>query len=503
MSARLDLSCAVPEIMDAVIYMDNSPAYSAFKEEIEAILANFNENKTISHHWVVDPSDLTEKSADTLANMHRAFLFWSFKEGKEAEGNKVHSLIKLFLKSQESTLRSLVPADGFVDAEKIPDVKAAFIGRINSDTEVFESVKAFFKGYVYGCYFNYLEEAVIMKDYAKMLAFMGVMSGAVETTVSERQKVLIKMAPLLQNERFRYLNGLVPFELITDMIYDRVAFGSLPDVDVFAIKSAIADFMRTNYATDSEDGAELISDSVPTDLLERFFSYTSTVLFTDDIYRNSFSGVRPFTDSDRDDTGDYSAEKLNSVAGECIAPLADPYYDMTRASILDTSLGSGFEGYRFPVFIANGKEFFFAGIYRRSLCSFIENAVFDDCEVPTGFFPFVDEALETNVLRTYLNVERTGVSVRHDRIAVAEQAKRLAASDIPDGIKRMLLLEQYLCLISASMSEAKYKAVFTEHFLGTDLYEEYIRYRMNVLVTQALKGLEGKKNLLDRINEIG
>ncbi|MBQ7783320.1 MAG: hypothetical protein IJ368_05060, partial [Oscillospiraceae bacterium] len=80
MSVRFDLTAIAPELMDAVIYMDNSPAYAAFKEEIEAILADFNEKNHLSSHWKVDEKDLTEKSEETLKNMHRAYLIWSFSE---------------------------------------------------------------------------------------------------------------------------------------------------------------------------------------------------------------------------------------------------------------------------------------------------------------------------------------------------------------------------------------------------------------------------------------
>ena len=67
----------------------------------------------------------------------------------------------------------------------------------------------------------------------------------------------------------------------------------------------------------------------------------------------------------------------------------------------------------------------------------------------------------------------------------------------------MLMLEQTLCLVSGNCSEAKYKALITENVFGTDLYEEYIRYRMDLLVNSALTGLESKKVLLDEINKIG
>ncbi|MBQ7990056.1 MAG: hypothetical protein IJ251_03270 [Oscillospiraceae bacterium] len=59
MSVSLDLAAIAPQLADAVIYMDGSPAYDAFREEIEAILDSFNESCHLSHHWKVDPPALT------------------------------------------------------------------------------------------------------------------------------------------------------------------------------------------------------------------------------------------------------------------------------------------------------------------------------------------------------------------------------------------------------------------------------------------------------------
>lgn len=66
MSVRFDLTAITPQLMDAVIYMDNSPSYAAFKEEIEAILSDFNATGHLSSSWKINEQELTEKSEDTL-----------------------------------------------------------------------------------------------------------------------------------------------------------------------------------------------------------------------------------------------------------------------------------------------------------------------------------------------------------------------------------------------------------------------------------------------------
>ena len=124
--------------------------------------------------------------------------------------------------------------------------------------------------------------------------------------------------------------------------------------------------------------------------------------------------------------------------------------------------------------------------------------------IPSGIFPFADEAFRTNCIRTVAVISDSSLSVRKDRLAVLEQLKRLSADgNLSDRDRKMLMLEQVLCLVSGNCSEAKYKALTTENVFGTGLYEEYIRYRMDLLVNSALTGLEAKKVLLDEINKIG
>ena len=62
MSVRFDLTAITPQLMDAVIYMDNSPSYAAFKEEIEAILSDFNATGHLSSSWKINEQELTEKT---------------------------------------------------------------------------------------------------------------------------------------------------------------------------------------------------------------------------------------------------------------------------------------------------------------------------------------------------------------------------------------------------------------------------------------------------------
>ncbi|MBQ8978860.1 MAG: hypothetical protein IJ080_03740 [Oscillospiraceae bacterium] len=497
MSVSLDLAAIAPQLADAVIYMDGSPAYDAFREEIEAILDSFNESCHLSHHWKVDPPALTSGSEDTLKNMHRSFLFWSFKEGGDISVNGIY---KLFFRSQEETIRGIVGGDRFdvTDAARIID---QFKNRITTDSAVYESVKAFFKGYVYGYFFNYLTEASIMANYAEMLAYLGVMSGLIETTVSQRQRAVQKMAPLLPNDRFKYIYGTVPASLMFDIIYDRVSLDHLSDEEQQVVKDNIASFIRAQFPTESEDGEERVSDIVPSEFASRYFTYIEAADVANELYTKYYTGVRTFLDCDREDVGDYNAAWLNSIIEERLKPSYYDFYSLSRGTEADVSVGSSDDVLRYPI-IFKGDTFAYAGIFDGFVYEKLRTTVYNRYDLPTGIFAFADEGLMSDPVRRSWNSSESYIAVRADRIGIAEQIKRLSSEKMPAEVRNMLLLEQYLCLLSSSMSADEYRECFEKNVYGTDLYERYIRYRMNILAEQSLENDSKRKALLDSINAI-
>ncbi len=508
MSVRFDLTAITPELMDAVIYMDNSPAYAAFKEEIEAILSDFNATGHLSSHWKVDEKDLTAKSEETLKNMHRAFLVWSFCEEQKNGADPdtcCHTLGKLFYKSQESVIKAVNGGKDTLacgDAKKVID---GFKAEINNNEAVFAGVKDFFKGYVYGYFFNYLSEVKIMKKYAEMLAYLGVMSNKIPTTISEQQKILPKMALLLPNDRFKYLNGFVPMELMLDIVYDRIEFATLSDTETAFVKQRIKEYILSNYKTDREDDIELLSDDVTASFASSYFStYVNVPTFCRDLYLKCASGVRTFLDCDRDDTGDYNAAKLTELtSAKCLTDY-NSFYTTEKEPCNDTALSGSQLCYKYPVIFKDANDYWFAPVYEELVYPVLDKDIYVPVQIPSGVFRFADEAFKTNCIRTVAGIADDTVTVRKDRLAVLEQLKRLESdSTLTPRDRKMLMLEQVLCLMSGNCSEAKYKAITTENVFGTGLYEEYIRYRMDLLVASALTSLESKKVLLDEINKIG
>ena len=203
MSVKLNITAAGAEVLDSIVFMDKSPALAAFKEEIEKILADFNKNKKFGE---IDVRTLVDGSEDALRNMQRAYLIWTFNEDygkKPVNESEYTKFLKLFVKSQE---KALIEANGgkkSIATDEIPAFIKKFVGDVSAKPELFNSLKEFFAGYVYGYFFNYLSEQKIMKDYAEFLICLGIMSNKITTSESQKQQILPKMAMLLNNDRFK------------------------------------------------------------------------------------------------------------------------------------------------------------------------------------------------------------------------------------------------------------------------------------------------------------
>ncbi len=506
MGVKLELTAITPQLMDSVIYMDNSPAYAAFKEEIEAILAEFNEKKSLSANWTVDPGDLTSKSEDTLKNMHRAYLYWSFAEQKdspEQDPTSVYSMVKLFFKSQQQNIMDVNGGSSVFDTVNAERLIDAFKEKISSDSAVYDSVKAFFKGYVYGYYFNFLEEAVVMKKYAEMLAYLGVMSGIVPTSVSDKQKVLVKIAPLMTDNRCKYVSGLLPMDLMLDMIYKRIDMTTLPEERAAHMRNDIRSYVTSHYKTDRDDGMELVSDSVSSQFVTLYFSkYVDSHDVADALYSNAFSGVRTFLDGDRDDTGEFDAAKLNSLMTARLEKVLEPFYTAGREPLLDTSLGGEEKCYRYPVIYKDGDRCMFANAYAPYVYKELDGDVYVSSDVPDGIFDFADAVFSSEPVCEMFDIADSTVRVRRDKVKHVEEIKRLNADEsLSARDRRMLLLEQYLYLCSGSLTAQKFRNMTDANVFGTELFDAYIKYRADLLI-DACGDREAKKTLLDNINSI-
>ena len=171
MSDLFDLTVTGPEILDSVIFMEKSPAHAAFKEELGKILSDFNKTSKFGSNVEIDVNGLIGSSAETIRNMHRAFLIWTFHEDltNGAKTMRYNTYLKLFFKGQEKRLVSLNGGSKSIAPENAAPFRDKYIEEVSKDPDLFNGLKEFFAGYVYGYFFNYLNEQTVMKDYAEFL----------------------------------------------------------------------------------------------------------------------------------------------------------------------------------------------------------------------------------------------------------------------------------------------------------------------------------------------
>lgn len=507
MSVKFDLTAAAAELLDSVIFMDKSPAYAAFKEEIEKILADFNKTKRFGGNTDIDVKALVSSSEDTLLHMQRAYLIWTFNEdyGKKPQNETEYSkFLKLFVKSQEKALTEINGGSKTVDVTGIDAFIKKFVGEISAKPELFNSLKEFFSGYVYGYFFNYLNEQTVMRDYAEFLVCLGIMSNKISTSEAQKQEILPKMALLLNNDRFKYISGTVPLEVMFNIVYDRFELTGISEEEDSIIRSALKEYMVSNYEFREGDG--LISDSVVTNVMTKLNSrYICAADFVSDLHKNSFDGTRTFLDGDKNDMGDYTYDKLLSIIDMKCKENFDSYYTSNRDAVIETALSADCRGYKYPLVFSNNGEFWFADIYKELIFPAADKAAFVPVEaedLPIAEFPFTDSALKTNIIRFLGGLETEGYTVRSDKMPLITEMKQIKKSPFSDAEKRMLILEKLLYVISGNMDEKSYMHLLNDCVFDTKLYDDYIRYRMDCLFKDGIKSLDAKKKLLDNINSI-
>lgn len=507
MGVKFDLTVACAEILDSVIFMDKSPAYAAFKEEIEKILADFNKTKRFGDAGDIDVKGLVDNSADTLSHMQRAYLIWTFNEdyGKKAQNEMEYSkFLKLFVKSQEKALVAANNGSKLIDVTEIEGFIKKFLDNVSKQPDLFNSIKEFFAGYVYGYFFNYLTEQTVMKDYAEFIVCLGIMSNKISTTEAQKQKILPKMALLLNNDRFKYISGEIPLDVMFNIVYDRLEITGVTEEEDKLVREALRDYITSNYDYREADG--LISDTVVTDIMTRLNSkYVCAADFVINLHKSSFDGIRTFLDADKNDMGAYTADKVLSVIHEKCEANHDKFYTYGREAVIDVALSSECKCYKYPLVYKEADKFWFADIYKELLFPAADKSIYVEVQaedLPLAEYPFTDAGLRTNIIRFLGGLERTGYTVRSDKMQLLDDIKNIRKTAKNDTEKRMLILEKVLYVISGNMDASAYKNLVDDCIFNTGLYDEYIRYRMDCIFEKGVQSLETKKNLLDEINKI-
>ena len=504
MSVKLNLTAACAEVLDSVVFMEKSPAYAAFKEEIEKILADFNKTKKFGE---IDVRALVDGSEDALSNMQRAYLIWTFNEDhgdKSVEDSEYTKFLKLFVKSQEKAMLDVNGGSKIIATDEIPAFIKKFIGEVSAKPELFNSLKEFFAGYVYGYFFNYMSEQKVMKQYAEFIVCLGIMSNKITTSESQKQQILPKMASLLNNDRFKYISGNIPLDVMFNIVYSRFELSNLTGRGEEIIKSALRDYMISNYRYIEDD--DLIEDKVVSEIMSKLNSkYVCVDDFASDLHSNSFSGDRTFLDGDKEDSGEYTYDKLLSVLSDKCELNYDGYFCSDNAPVIDTALSGGCKGYRYPLVSKQNGKFWFSDIYKELVFPYADENVFVPVKaekLPIDEFPFTDAALRTNIICFLGGIEKDSYTVRSDKLKLVEEISVIKRGGGTDSEKKMLILEKLLYIISGNMDSRSYKNLVEDCVFGSKLYDDYIRYRMDSLFSDGIKSLAAKKNLLDNINSI-
>ncbi|MCH5192673.1 MAG: hypothetical protein J1F11_01840 [Oscillospiraceae bacterium] len=507
MSVVFDLTVTGPEILDAVMFMEKSPACAAFKEEIEKILADFNKNARFGQGVEIDVKSLVESSQNEIKNMQRSFLIWTFHEDivNKAKEPKYNSFLKLFFKGQEKQLTALNGGSKSIAPADAPGLRDKFIEEIGKNSDLFNSLKEFFSGYVYGYFFNYLTEQTVMKDYAEFLVCMGIMSGKITVGGAAQQKILLKMSELLNNDRFKYIYGELPIDVMMEQVYDRFSFTSLEKDEEDAIKDILKKQITENYPFNETDG--LVADDVMTNAMSKFNkNYISAAEFAEDLHKNTFDGVRTFLDGDKNDIGDFPLDRLVRIVAEKCSQNNDEYYRSGREPVLEFGLSADMKGYKYPLTYKDGDTYWFNDSFKVALAPACDKSIYisiKEDDLPLRMFPFAGPALETNIIRVLGGIKSEGYSIRADKRSMLVEMNALPASkNLSEEDKKMMALEKLLYIISGSMDAVSYNKLVDENVFGTKLYEDYIRYRMDNILSKGMSTLEAKKNLLGELNKL-
>jgi hypothetical protein len=508
MDVSLDLTVLVAEILDAVIFMDKSPAYAAFKEEIEKILSDFNKTKRFGEATEIDVKALVDDSSGTVANMHRAFLIWDFNEEyskTNPRDSQYHTYLKLFYKSQEKHLVALNGGKRSVNSGAVASLKEKFVEAVNSTPEIWSGLKDFFSGYVYGYFFNYLTEQTIMRDYADFLVCLGIMSDKVSSSASTKQKIMPKMGLLLNNDRFRYIGGEVPLQVMLGIVRNRFFGAFLEPEEETAFLNAIEDYMTENYPYHAADG--LIADNVTETIMSKLASeYIRAADFAADLHKNTFDGVRTFLDGEKNDMGEYTVETVTRLVSEKCAANYDKFFLSGREPIIETGLQAECKGYKYPLVISDGDAYYFADIYKILLYPACDGNIYvnvEEKDLPLRLFPFADGALKRNIVRILGGIESEGYSVRTDKRDVLVEINSLPASkNLSEDDKKMMALEKLMYAISGNMDAVSYQKLLHEQVFTTQLFDDYIRYRFESVFSKGMKTLDAKKKLLNELNAL-
>jgi hypothetical protein len=501
MGAVFDITVIGAELLELVVFMDNSPAQMAFSEEIVKILSEFNKQNLFGME--IDTKTLVDSSKDTLGNMQKAFLCWTYNNNDTDSEKNYSNYLKLFCKSQEKYFIAANGGSPKISVADIPAVKEKYIQNLSTNPESFIALKDFFAGYIYGYFFNYISEQVIMREYAELLVCLGIMSQKIPSNDKSIMKILPKMSKLLENDRFKYISGELPISLMLDIITGRFNLTGISDIERLKIRTEIQGIMTTEYDYNIND--ELIRDSVLCDIFEHLGKqFVSAPDFAGGFFKTCFGGTRTFTDGDREDFGIYTPEFITELINKkCAEDFQTSGSDETHFSA-DYSLSGSVNGFLYPLITKSSGIYHISEIYLYNLFPMLHESIYEETNVdllPVAMFPFITPAFTTDAVRNLAGISDSSYVIRKDKKALLEKISALE-NDITRQDAKMLILELILPAISGNMDAESYNSFVFDHVIDTKLFENYIRFRAENIVKAGLASRDSKKSLLDKINSL-
>lgn len=526
MSVKLDITAVVPELLDEIIFMDDSPALEAFENELSEIIAGMAEKSEFKALLEgVSPDEIIEAYRNAVINLQRSYLLWSEYEAKEPGGKRWGldasdriNYCKLFYKAFGIVLISLNGKKNSVELSAVGELKAKFIAMIIKGGDLYNKLKDFFRGYIYGWLFNYLTEQKLMPEYAEFIVSLAVMSDKIKAAPEVKGEIIKKLKSMLSKGRFKYINGYVPVDLISGIIADRYDFSKLNGEDAETALALIERQIRDNYEC-SEDDDTVIYNVTANFMTTVGSAYSDCGKFAAEEFENAFGGVRTFLDGSRGDTGNMSVSDVRSAAELCCGEMEDEFYSSAHASAPETGLKAENKGYLYPAVYKDGSEYYFAPCARYALFARCDKALFtpvDQSDLPIRSFLFMKDEMKFNYF--YYSIRELladggqikagsgrGFSVRSDKMGLIEELKQIdeQLKDSTEEDRRMNKIGKALELLSGNNSAARYEEVAAECFYGSKLFESYIKFRTHQLTDDAAEaGVETQKKLIAQLNGI-
>lgn len=526
MSVKFDITAVVPELMDEIIFMDDSPALEAFESELTDIIAGMAEKGDYSDILAgADISALLNDYKNAVTNLQRSYLLWSEYEAKEPSGKRWGldpaqriNYCKIFYKAFGVVLVSLNGKETSVEAGKAAELKQKFMGMIVNGGDLYNKLRDFFRGYIYGWLFNYMTEQKLMPEYAEFIVSLAVVSDKIAASPQQKADIVRNLKMMLTKGRFKYINGYVPLNVMTSAVADRYELSAVSgedrDIVIASVSKRICELCEYN----SEDNT--VPYNVTSDFMTKANSeYITCDAFAEREYENAFGGERTFFDGVHEDKGGMTVKMVAEAAEASCTALSDEYYSSAHVSAAETGLKGEVKGYLYPLAYKDGNSFLFSFAAEYIIMDNCDKALYtrvDAADVPVKSFLFLKDELKSTYF--YMEVRKLLADGENIRIPASRQLcirndkepllREISLvddylKDSSEDDRRMNKIDKVLYLISGNSNAEHYEAALAEHFFGSKLFDSYIKFRTRTLSDSAERaGVDSQKKLVAQLNAI-